>query len=285
MKIQEEHVIDPQPITFSFGENWLNFLRTISADAIDRAMADTCEWLPDEQIRGRTVIDIGCGSGLHSLAFLKRKALQVTSIDIDPRSVQASRQLWEHAGRPMNWQIDQGSILGESALSQQRYDVVYSWGVLHHTGQMWTALERARGLLKEGGLFWISLYAKGPNYSRDLATKQAYNAASKAMKGVLRMKYVLILMLHRLRAGRNPWTWNEQKARGMDTWHDIVDWLGGLPYEVASVDEVVAFMAQRGCVVQRVQAAPEGSCHTFLFRSVTGQENSGMDSAEAHASH
>ncbi len=153
-------------------------------------------------------------------------------------------------------------------LRSELFDVVYSWGVLHHTGAMWQAIDHTCSLVKLGGLLWISLYAKGPQYARDLALKQRHNAASAFGKRMLAWRFVPSVMYARLRRGCNPLAWNERKARGMDTWHDIIDWLGGLPYEVATVDEVVAAAQARGFTLKRVEPAPEGSCHVFLFQDV-----------------
>lgn len=259
----------PAPITFSFGANWQAFLASMPADALERALADSRRWLRDEDVTGKAILDLGCGSGLHSLVFLQRGAARVCSIDSDPCSVAATRSLWERAGRPPQWTVEEGSALDPVLITRLRaesYDVVYSWGVLHHTGALWQAFANACALVKPGGLLWISLYAKGPRYAHDLALKQRYNAASTFGKRMLARRFVLRIMWARLRRGRNPLAWNERKARGMDTWHDIIDWLGGLPYEVASVDETVAAAQAQGLVLCEVEAAPEGSCHVLVFR-------------------
>lgn len=264
----------PAPITFSFGENWQAFLKTMPADALDRALADSRQWLSDGQVAGKAIVDVGCGSGLHSLVFLQRGAARVVSLDSDPRSVAATRGLWERSGRPAPWTVAEGSILDTGLVERLRsepFDVVYSWGVLHHTGAMWQAIDHACSLVKPGGLLWLSLYAKGPQYARDLMLKQRYNAASAFGKRMLAWRFVLRVMWARLRRGSNPFAWNERKARGMDTWHDIIDWLGGLPYEVASVDEVVTTVQARGFALKQVEPAPEGSCHVFLFQAADRQ--------------
>lgn len=259
----------PAPITFSFGANWQAFLAGMPADALERALADSRRWLRDEEVAGREILDLGCGSGLHSLVFLQRGAARVRSLDSDPRSVAATRSLWEGAGRPPQWTVEEGSVLDPALIARLRaapVDVVYSWGVLHHTGALWQAFANACALVRPGGLLWISLYAKGPRYAHDLALKQRYNAASAFGKRLLAQRFVLRVMWARLRRGRNPFAWNERKARGMDTWHDIIDWLGGLPYEVADVDETVAAARAQGLTLREVEVAPEGSCHVLLFR-------------------
>jgi 2-polyprenyl-3-methyl-5-hydroxy-6-metoxy-1,4-benzoquinol methylase len=269
------------PISFSFGENWQNFIAHMPAQALERAFADTTQWLSDEQIRGKSLIDIGCGSGIHSLIFHQRGAASILSIDRDERSVAATTTIHGRAGAPANWTVRTTSILDDAAVARlpgQPYGIVYSWGVLHHTGDLWKAMDNAVSLLAPRALLWISLYAKGPLYRRHLALKRRYNAASRLGKWLMERWFVLAIMFYRIRLVKNPFAWREKKVRGMDTWFDIVDWLGGLPYEVASIDEVVAFGRARGLELLKIEQAPEGSCHVFLFQAgaagITGRGTS-----------
>jgi 2-polyprenyl-6-hydroxyphenyl methylase/3-demethylubiquinone-9 3-methyltransferase len=155
--------------------------------------------------------------------------------------------------------VEHGSILDKNYVrSLGQFDIVYSWGVLHHTGAMWEAVENCASFVAPGGVFWIALYEKGPRYAKDLALKKRYNAASKLGKRWLIGRWILRIMLGRLKRGQNPFTWNEQWDRGMNVYHDIIDWLGALPYEVASEDEVVMFARKRRFVLERSWSFPRG---------------------------
>jgi 2-polyprenyl-6-hydroxyphenyl methylase/3-demethylubiquinone-9 3-methyltransferase len=218
-------------------------------------------------MKGRNILDVGCGSGVHSLAFHRMGAGRVLSMDVDPRSVEAARTLWQREGKPRNWEVVEGSILDRPFLSALgTFDLVYAWGVLHHTGELWAALENAAGRVGDGGLLWIAIYADGPNYERDLRIKKRYNAASDFGKRVMVYRWIGGLMRERCRRGRNPFSWSQNKERGMNVYHDIIDWLGGLPYEVASPEKVGAFLRERGFVQERVDLYPEGSNNIYLFR-------------------
>ena len=268
--------------TFAFGKNWQSFLKTVSPDAIESARADILNWLDRERIADKTLVDIGCGSGIHSLCFHMLGARHLVSLDVDVHSVAATRSLWEKADRPANWEVRHGSILDRAFVdSLGTFDVVYSWGVLHHTGAMWQAIANASAVVKEGGLFWLALYVKGPNYAADLALKKRYNAASAIGKKMLVGERIALRMLRLLQQGRNPLKWNARKERGMDTYHDIVDWVGGLPYEVASREETVEFLAKRGFVLERVEEYPERWNNIYLFSRAS---TPGLVSRDVHVS-
>jgi SAM-dependent methyltransferase len=264
---------EQEKITFSFGANWMDYVNTVSEASIQAARDDIERWLGAVRVRDKTILDIGCGSGLHSLVFHRMGARRILSMDVDPRSVQAARALWQKEGRPEQWIIEGGSILDGTFLSTVGvFDMVYAWGVLHHTGAMWEALENASRLVAERGCLWIALYADGPNYDRDLCIKRKYNSASRLGKRIMVYRWIGKLMRERLRMRQNPLRWNHKKDRGMNVYHDIVDWLGGLPYEVANPEKVMQFFRDRGFLPEKVELFPEGSNHIYLFKRLRNGE-------------
>jgi 2-polyprenyl-6-hydroxyphenyl methylase/3-demethylubiquinone-9 3-methyltransferase len=255
------------PVTFSFGKNWQSYLRAADDAAFEQSLADIRDWLGNDGVAGRNVLDLGCGSGIHSHGFFRLGAARLVSFDYDPRSVAATRSLWDKAGRASHWTVGSGSILDAGFVrSLGSFELVYSWGVLHHTGEMWKAIDHATQLVAPAGRLWISIYTKGPAYARDLALKQRYNRASALGKRALEWRWILGLMYGRARARQNPLAWNQRTTRGMNTYHDLVDWLGGLPYEVASPEEILAFCAERGLAPERVEPVVEGGCSIYLMR-------------------
>jgi SAM-dependent methyltransferase len=263
-----------QEVTFSFGANWKRYVNDLSEQRINAAHEDVERWLGKAAVADRRVVDIGCGSGVHSLAFFNLGARELVSFDVDPASVEATRSLWQRAGSPAHWRIFEGSILDRelvSELARPGFDVVYSWGVLHHTGAMWQAIDHAIELIADAGLLWIALYAKGPRYQRDLALKQSFNRASPLRQRWIYYRYLVGLackwLLFRrfgdLRKLLRPR--HSDRERGMSIHWDIIDWLGGLPYEVASVGEVVELTRRRGLILEKIDVSPEGGNHVFLL--------------------
>lgn len=277
-----EHMNAHMTKPFSFGENWQSFLRQADAEAFAGARSDIEHWLGSGWLSGKRVLDIGSGSGIHSFCMLGLGASAVVSVDVDPASVAATRSLHARAGSPTAWTVAHGSVLDTGYMSGLgTFDLVYSWGVLHHTGAMWQALEQAAGRVADGGLLWLALYTAGSGYARDLALKQRYNRAGRIGRRLMELRAIIRLMRIRVNARQNPFAWNTSSVRGMDPYHDIRDWLGGLPYEVAGADELVRWARSRGLVLERIDPTHERCCSGYIF-SRTGQAQA-TQSASASA--
>src|SRR2546421_3606687 len=151
--------IGPPSDAFRFGENWQRYVSEYLTPERERIAAESLASLIESDLSGKVFLDIGCGSGLFSLCAHRAGAREVISFDVDRDSVAATRSLHESVGAPESWRVIHGSILDEDLVeSLPRADVVYSWGVLHHTGEMWLAIRNAAGLVAEGGLFCIAIY-------------------------------------------------------------------------------------------------------------------------------
>jgi 2-polyprenyl-6-hydroxyphenyl methylase/3-demethylubiquinone-9 3-methyltransferase len=253
---------------FWFGRNWRRFVEhDFSQERVDVSRGHMTGFLGVEDLKGRSFMDIGCGSGLHSLAAHQLGAATITAFDYDPDSVAASRILHRYAGAPTTWTISRGSVLDEAFMqSLPKADVVYSWGVLHHTGDVWRALRLAATRVKAGGSFYIALYSadvhKDPPPEFWLDVKQRYVAAPAWRRRCWDLWYVW-----RFQMARNPLRFpvvlwrilRHKRTRGMSYFTDIRDWLGGWPMEFCRDDDV-----RRLC---------EGELGLRLVKMKTGEAN------------
>ena len=219
---------------FAFGENWRDFARIVDDARIGESDAGIARLLSGDDLRGKVVLDIGCGSGLPALSLLRAGAEHVRCVDIDPVSVDVtSATLAQHAPATA-WSAEVGSVFDLSG----RYDIVYSWGVLHHTGDMARAIAKAAALVKPGGLLCIAIYERTWLCDFWKIEKRFYSHAPKEAQAAIRAVFASWRAVLHLAVGRNPWI--EPNRRGMSRRHDDHDWLGGFPYESASKDEVAA---------------------------------------------
>jgi 2-polyprenyl-6-hydroxyphenyl methylase/3-demethylubiquinone-9 3-methyltransferase len=219
---------------FGFGENWKSFLARLDDARIAEA-EKSLQWLVGRQrFDGIRFLDIGSGSGLSSLAA-RRLGAGVLSFDYDPQSVECTAMLRARFfPDDPNWLVERGSILDRNYLAKLgRFDVVYSWGVLHHTGAMGDAIENASELVLPGGMLVAALYRKTPLCWFWVLEKRWYCQASLRAQALARGLYVTLMRLGFALLGRNfaAYVSDYRNKRGMDYIHDVHDWLGGYPYE------------------------------------------------------
>ncbi len=262
---------------FGFGKNWARFLAVLDEERIIAAESSLKQMLGVADLRGLTFLDIGCGSGLSSLAARRLGAI-VRSFDFDRQSVACADELKRrYFDGDADWQIEEGSVLDREYMRRLgQFDVVYSWGVLHHTGAMWIALENAIGrVARANGHLYIAIYNDQGWKSRVWwFIKLTFNR----MPQVLRPAYVAIVatltriavfLKHAFRL--RPLTglrsmFESRRERGMSAKHDRVDWVGGFPYEFATFETLVEYLAARGYRVTASKRATSLGCHELVAR-------------------
>ncbi len=257
-------------VSFRFGKNWQSFNRAyLNKERVDLAKKSIVDFLGVSTLEGKTFGDIGAGSGIDSLAALQLGAQEVYSMDVDPDCISCCNQLKAREGNPAHWTVaEQFSILDDAAVATlPQFDVLYSWGVLHHTGNMWKAIDNASKLVKPGGVFYLAIYntADGLAIYPDLRfgsssfwllEKKIYVALPDFLQNVIDYLAMGVLVLGYLVTLRNPIKEIKDHKyyfnKGMPWRINIKDWLGGYPYEHATVAEIFHFAKARGFSLENV---------------------------------
>ena len=262
---------------FAFGRNWNAFAHLVDEARIATAAGSLRATLGVEDLIGRTFLDVGCGSGLFSLAA-HRLGARVHSFDFDPEAVETTLRLRQAFAPGADWVIEQGSILdGDYVARLGTFDLVYSWGVLHHTGAMWKAFEASVGLVAPGGSLFVALYNDQGWESRVwTVVKRRYNRSGPVLRGALlamSSAYIYrrwpLIGLGAMLSGRR---WPDAPAgAGHVRWHDMIDWVGGYPFEVSKPEHVIARAHDLDLVHLKTCGGGLG-CNEFVFRRTAGSD-------------
>jgi len=271
----------PEQIRFPFGENWTHFLNILTDEHIAAAEKALSGFLNKPELSGMRFLDIGSGSGLHSLAARKMGA-EVVSFDYDLQSVACTEELKRrYFPKDTAWQIEQGSILEREYIdSLGEFDVAYAWGVLHHTDALWQALYNAQRPVRAGGLLFVAIYNdQGIISSLWKIIKRFYSSGTLGRVLMTPIFYTLFFLsglfldLIRLRNPTARYSDHKRKHRGMSLTHDWRDWLGGYPYEPAEPNRIIHFYENLGFELIRLTPPEIGfGNNQFLFKRISRPE-------------
>jgi 2-polyprenyl-3-methyl-5-hydroxy-6-metoxy-1,4-benzoquinol methylase len=262
---------------FRFGANWARFIELLDDDRITTAESSLRRMLEVDRLDGMTFLDVGSGSGLFSLAA-RRLGARVHSFDFDPQSVACTRELRRrYFPDDAQWEVAEASVLDPDYMRGiGPVDIVYSWGVLHHTGAMWDALRNAQLPLRVGGRLFIAIYNDVGGWSRFYTgVKRLYVRAPAVGKAVIGSAYAVTQVVKGAAKDtmllRNPLQRYREKrrVRGMSMLRDWIDWVGGYPFEVARPEQIVDFYRDLGFSLDRMLTCGGGQgCNEFVFRRI-----------------
>lgn len=260
---------------FSFGNNWKNFLNKLTDERINEAIVSLKNFLERDFLSGSIFIDIGCGSGLFSLAAKKMGAEKVVSVDVDEYSVSCAKYLKDkfYPGDE-SWEIKQGSALDKEFVSSLgKFDIVYSWGVLHHTGSMWEAIKNIESLMGENSVFYLAIYNEKTGFQGSAfwkKVKEFYSKNNTLIRKFIEVIYFIQFFVKGVMKGENRFKYiaNYKSVRGMNWWNDVKDWLGGYPYEYAKAEAMVDYFRNNNYKVLKIKDCHNGiGCNEFLVKN------------------
>ncbi len=257
--------MDPN-VRFNFGKNWNNYSSKIDQSKLNDAIISLEKLLPSEiDFSKKKFLDIGCGSGIHAISAKKLGFKSVLCTDYDIDSVNTSRRNIDKFKSKIK--VIQDDILKTNI--QENFDIVYSWGVLHHTGNMKKAINNTKKLVMPKGYLIIAIYRK--TYFCPLWTniKYFYCRTNNFNKFILeKLFYSILIIRHIVSLNFSIFEKNE---RGMNLYNDSVDWLGGYPYESATIEEILDIVGEDFNLINSFNTKPGygifgTGCAEYIFR-------------------
>jgi 2-polyprenyl-6-hydroxyphenyl methylase/3-demethylubiquinone-9 3-methyltransferase len=263
---------------FDFGQNWIDFAKqALTQEKVAQARSDFLRLFAGIDLKGKTFLDIGFGQGL-GLLSAQNAGATVFGNDINPKCRQALALSASVLKVTLDVPVVIGSILDADVVARiadcvaprRTFSIVHSWGVLHHTGNMRKAIENAASLVDDHGYLVIALYNRHWSSPAWLFVKWLYCSSPRWAKAIFNYLFYPIIAIAKLCVtGKNPFV----KNRGMNFYYDVIDWIGGYPYEYASRSEIESILRPLGFSCARFEAAevPTG-CNEFVY--LKGREHS-----------
>lgn len=251
---------------FNFGKNWEEYsFKKLDHVRLEQAMNSILDLLTEEEIKAKSFLDVGCGTGIFSIAARKLGAYRVVGVDINPKCIEVaqknSKYFLETTSQP---EFRVASALDSEALENLgRFDIVYAWGSLHHTGNMDEAIRNTAKRVEQNGKFILAIYNRHFTSPVWKFIKWFYNVVPGFIKTIMIYTFwAIILTAKSAVTKRNPF----KMERGMDFFYDVVDWVGGYPYEYATIQEIKDFVQTHGFkIIKTIPAKVPTGCNEFAF--------------------
>ncbi|MCX7910619.1 MAG: class I SAM-dependent methyltransferase [Endomicrobia bacterium] len=255
---------------FNFGRNWSYYVKNVvNEDVINQAKESLLKYITKDHYLNKVFIDVGCGSGIFSLGALLLGCREVISFDYDIESIKTTlllKEKFKHLiSQDAKWDIYQADVLDGNFISRLKHkaDIVYCWGVVHHTGNMWKAIENVCEMVSDSGILILAVYNKTPVSKIWWKIKKFYNSY-KFFQPILALLYGGFVCVGYILKNK---TLNLYRERSMHVFYDAIDWLGGFPYEYASFDEVKDFVENKGFkLIKEAKRLPQENYKVTLFK-------------------
>lgn len=242
-----------------------SFYDVVWTEYIPEYDASEKHWLlfftPDE-VKGKSVLDSGCGTGIFSIIFAKNGAGQVTGIDISPGSLGTAEGLKQKFGLS-NARFEQQDML-HLPYPDACFDIVWAWGTVHHTTDPLGAIDGLIRVLKPGGSILLAIYKK-------TKVTWIHEAIRKTLVRTPRRSWNALAKIMAFFGTPIVWTFKRrEKARQGETLSELIlDWYFVPIRHYYKPDEIRTFLEGKGFKIENYLAHSGrfNSSSNFIFKA------------------
>jgi 2-polyprenyl-6-hydroxyphenyl methylase/3-demethylubiquinone-9 3-methyltransferase len=196
------------------------------------------------EVRGKSVLDAGCGSGVFSVIFAEKGAV-VTGVDASEKAIEAGKELKRERGEE-NVEFMRADML-DLPFRDSSFDVVWAWGSVHHTERPMHALDELLRVLNTNGVMLLALYRKSRLTPLHGILTRIFSRAPLAVQPFLAK--LMALMLYPFVALFRK---REKVRKGETLEHLVLDWFFVPARRHFDPDEIRSYVEARGLEVERV---------------------------------
>jgi ubiquinone/menaquinone biosynthesis C-methylase UbiE len=219
-------------------------------------------YTPDE-VKGKSVLDAGCGTGIFSIIFANNGAARVKGIDISEGSLETGRSLKEKFG------LENIEFVKEDMLrlpfKDEEFDIVWAWGTVHHTTDPLAAITELMRVLKRGGSLFLAVYKRTRlTFIHEIIRRTLVRTPRRMwtfLSKVMAFFLAPVVFFFKKR---------EKSRKGEKLEELILDWYFVPIRHYYRPKEIQTFLEDRGFVIEKHLAASGrfDSSSNFIFKAV-----------------
>lgn len=215
-----------------------------------------------QDVRGKSVLDAGCGTGIFSTIFARNGAAKVLGIDISEGSLETAKAL------KAKFHLENTDFKKQDMLAlpfeDESFDIVWAWGTVHHTTDPFRAMCELTRVLKTGGSILLAVYTRTKvTFLHEIIRKTLIRTPRKTWKALSKILALLLYPVVLVFKKR------EKSRKGEKLEELIMDWYFVPIRHYYYPEEIKTFLEEQGFAVEKFLPASGrfDSTSNFIYKA------------------